>query len=153
MIEIGQKVPSFRGETATGPVSDTSLLGRAYVLYFYPKDDTPGCTIEACTFRDNLPAFKDMGVDVYGISKDDLKAHQKFSEKYELPFTLISDTDGSMCDSFGTWVEKSMYGRTYMGIDRVTFLIDSAGIVRYVWKKVSPKTHAEEVLEKIKEIL
>jgi peroxiredoxin Q/BCP len=150
--DIGDKIPNFTGMTAEGPIKAADLKGQNTVLYFYPKDDTPGCTIEACSFRDNLPKFKKVNARVYGVSKDSLKAHGRFSEKYELPFTLISDEDGKICEAFGTWVEKSMYGRKYMGIDRVTFLIDDKGVIRHIWRKVKPAGHAEEVLQEIKKL-
>lgn len=149
-LKVGDKLPSFKGDTAEGPVSAADLKGVNTVLYFYPKDDTPGCTIEACAFRDNLPKFKKMNAKVYGISKDDLKSHAKFTEKYELPFTLISDNDGSICEAFGTWVEKTNYGKTYMGIERATYLADDKGVIRQIWRNVKAAGHAEEVLEAVK---
>jgi thioredoxin-dependent peroxiredoxin len=152
MLKQGDKAPAFRGMTADGPVSLKDLKGANIVLYFYPRDDTPGCTLEACAFRDNLPKFKRMNAHVYGVSKDDLKSHKKFAEKFELPFPLISDEDGSICDSFGTWVEKSMYGRKYMGIERATFLIDAAGIIRHIWRPVKVPGHVDEVYEAVKNI-
>lgn len=145
----GDKAPSFKGETADGPISLKDLKDETFVLYFYPKDDTPGCTIEACAFRDNLPKFKKLKVRVFGVSKDSVKSHIKFTDKYELPFTLVSDEDGSICESFGTWIEKSMYGRKYMGIDRATFVIEK-GVVKHVWRKVKASGHAEEVLATLK---
>ena len=151
-LKIGDKVPSFKGQTADGPVSSKDFAGSNVVLYFYPKDDTPGCTVEACAFRDNLPKFKKMNAKVYGVSKDDVKSHVKFTEKYELPFTLISDDDGSICEKFDTWIEKSMYGRKYMGIERATFLIDKEGVIRHIWRPVKVKNHVEEVLEEVKKL-
>lgn len=150
MLKVGDKIPSFKGETSDGAISSKDMTGNNAVLYFYPKDDTPGCTVEACAFRDNHPKFKKMNAVVYGVSKDDLKAHAKFTEKYDLPFTLISDTDGSICEKFDTWVEKSMYGRKYMGIERATYLIDKTGIIRHIWRNVKANGHAEEVLEQVK---
>jgi peroxiredoxin Q/BCP len=151
-VKVGGKIPAFKGITAEGPISAKDLKGHNAVIYFYPKDDTPGCTTEACDFRDNMPKFKRMNAKVYGVSKDDLKSHDKFAAKYELPFTLISDEDGSICEKFGTWIEKSMYGRKYMGIDRATFLIDSEGVIRQIWRGVKAKGHAEAVLAAAKEI-
>ncbi len=151
-LEIGKKAPAFKGQTSDGPVSLSSLKGSNVVLYFYPKDDTPGCTLEACAFRDTLPRFKKMNVCVFGVSKDTLAKHEKFAKKYELPFPLISDEDGSICESFGVWVEKSMYGRKYMGIERATYLIDKAGIIRNIWRKVKVPGHAEDVLKSVKEL-
>jgi thioredoxin-dependent peroxiredoxin len=145
-LQTGDKVPAFRGVTAKGPVSDVTLQGAPYVLYFYPRDDTPGCTTQACDFRDNLPQFKRLGIDVYGVSKDDLASHAKFTEKFEISFPLITDEDGSMCDDFGVWKEKSMYGKSHMGIERTTFLIDSQGIIRQIWRKVKVADHVDEVL-------
>jgi len=116
------------------------------VLYFYPKDDTSGCTAEACGFRDSLPKFDKVEAAVIGLSRDPVSAHDKFKKKYELPFTLASDEDGKVCERYGVWVEKSMYGRKYMGIERSTFLIDEKGVVRGVWRKVKVPGHVEAVL-------
>jgi peroxiredoxin Q/BCP len=149
-LKAGDKAPPFKGMTAEGPLSLKDLKGSHVILYFYPKDDTPGCTLEACAFRDTLPRFKKMNARVFGVSKDDLKSHQKFADKYELPFTLISDADGSICESFDVWGEKSMYGKKYMGIERATYLIDKEGIIRQIWRKVSVDGHAEEVLNAVK---
>jgi peroxiredoxin Q/BCP len=151
-LKIGDKAPDVKGLTADGPLSLKDLKGSHIVLYFYPKDDTPGCTVEACDFRDNLPRFKRMNAKVYGVSKDPLKAHEKFAKKYELPFTLISDEDGSICDSFGVWVEKSMYGKKYMGIERATYLIDKAGVIQQIWRKVKVSGHTEDVLMAVKNL-
>jgi len=151
-LEIGKKAPAFKGETTEGTVTLASLKGANVVLYFYPKDDTPGCTVEACAFRDSLPRFKRMNAKVFGVSKDSLARHGKFAARYELPFPLISDEDGSICDSYGTWVEKSLYGRKYMGIERATYLIDDTGVIREIWRKVKVKGHAEEVLEAVKKL-
>lgn len=151
-LKAGDKAPSFRGKISTGPISSNDLKGRNAVLYFYPKDNTPGCTLQACAFRDNLPKFKKMNAAVYGISRDSLASHDKFADKFELPFTLISDEDGSICNAFGVWVEKSMYGRKYMRIERATFLLDETGHIRHVWRKVKVRGHAEEVLEILKNI-
>ena len=149
-IDVGSKLPAFKAMTAEGQITHKDLKGQITILYFYPKDDTPGCTIEACQFRDSLPKFTRIKAKVYGVSRDSLTRHEKFSSKYELPFTLISDEDGSMCESFGTWIEKSLYGRKYMGIDRATFLIDADGIVQAVWRKVKVSGHVEDVLQTIK---
>ena len=149
-LKAGDKAPAFKGKTADGPIKLADLKGAPFVLYFYPKDDTPGCTVEACAFRDNLPKFTRIGARVFGVSKDDLKSHAKFVDKYELPFTLISDEDGSICESFGVWVEKSMYGKKYMGIERATYLIDKTGTIREVWRKVKVAGHVEEVLAAVK---
>lgn len=149
-LNIGDEIPAFKGETEAGPISSKDLLGSNSVIYFYPKDDTPGCTLEACAFRDNLPKFTKMNAKIYGVSKDDLKKHGKFTKKYELPFTLISDADGSICEAFGTWIEKSLYGRKYMGIERATYLMDEKGVIRQIWHNVKAKGHAEIVLEELK---
>jgi thioredoxin-dependent peroxiredoxin len=151
-LDIGDKLPAFKGLTAEGPLSAKDLAGANAVLYFYPKDDTPGCTIEACAFRDNLPKFKKMNAKIFGISKDNLDSHRKFAEKYELPFTLVSDEDGSICEAFGTWVEKNNYGKKYMGIERATYLADESGVIRRIWRNVKAAGHAEEVLEAVKEL-
>ncbi len=151
-LDIGDKVPAFKGLTEDGPITHKDLKGQTTILYFYPKDDTPGCTTEACGFRDNLPKFTRAKAKVYGVSKDDLKSHAKFAKKFELPFDLISDEDGSICEAFGTWVEKSMYGRKYMGIDRATFLIDDKGVIRQIWRKVKVSGHVEEFLDFTKSI-
>ncbi|MBI1216858.1 MAG: thioredoxin-dependent thiol peroxidase [Alphaproteobacteria bacterium] len=151
-LKTGDKIPAFKGVTADGLISAKDLKGSNAVIYFYPKDNTPGCTIEACAFRDNLPKFKKMNAKVYGVSKDDLKSHDKFTQKYELPFTLISDEDGSICEAFGTWVEKNLYGKKYMGIERATYLIDEKGVIRHIWRKVKARGHAEEVLDEVKKL-
>lgn len=148
MIEVGDKAPDFTlPSDSGGSVSLKKLKGRKVVLYFYPKDDTPGCTKEACGFRDSLPDFGKVDAEIIGVSKDSPAKHDKFKAKFELPFTLASDEDGSACEAYGTWVEKSMYGRKYMGIDRATFLIDEKGVVRGVWRKVKVPGHVETVLK------
>lgn len=130
-------------------ISFADLEGKNIVLYFYPKDDTPGCTQEAKDFRDHIGDFKKLDAIVIGVSKDTLAKHKKFKDKYELPFMLASDVDVELCQKFGVWVEKSMYGRKYMGIDRSTFLIDKKGIVKKIWRKVSVKGHVLEVLKEL----
>ena len=150
---VGDKVPSFQlPATLVGEVSDHKLKGQAYVLYFYPKDDTSGCTAEACGFRDDLPAFGKLGLTVIGVSKDSLIKHEKFAKKYDLTFPLASDEDGTVCDTFGVWIEKSMYGRKYMGIERATFLVDAKGMIRAVWRKVSVTGHVADVKKAAKEL-
>ena len=123
-----------------------ALKGKVVVLYFYPKDDTPGCTAEACAFRDALPDFSKVKAAIIGISRDSVASHAKFKTKFGLPFPLASDEDGKVCQAYGVWVEKSMYGKKYMGIERSTFLIDAKGVIRNVWRKVKVEGHAEEVL-------
>jgi peroxiredoxin Q/BCP len=150
---IGKPVPAFElPATIVGTVSRASLKGKPYVIYFYPKDDTSGCTAEACDFRDNIAAFKKLDIAVIGVSKDSLTKHEKFSKKYDLNFPLASDEEGRVCEAFGVWIEKSMYGRKYMGILRSTFLIDAKGIIRAVWRKVSVTGHVEEVAKAIREL-
>ncbi len=144
-IETGQPAPDFTLPTdGGGTVTLSQLRGKPVIVYFYPKDDTTGCTKEACGFRDSMPAFK--GAAVIGISRDSVASHDKFKKKYNLPFTLASDEDGAVCEAWGVWVEKSMYGRKYMGIERSTFLVDGAGVVRGVWRKVGVPGHVEQVL-------
>jgi peroxiredoxin Q/BCP len=146
-IDAGDKAPAFTLPTdGGGTVSLAKLRGKKVILYFYPKDDTPGCTKEACGFRDTFPDFSKAGAEVIGISKDSVKRHDNFKAKYKLPFDLAADVDGEVCEAYGTWIEKSMYGRKYMGIERATFLIDGKGVVRRVWHKVKVPGHAEEVL-------
>jgi peroxiredoxin Q/BCP len=127
-------------------VSSAALKGKPFVLYFYPKADTPGCTKEAQAFQEALPELGQIGVDVIGMSKDSVKAQDKFAEKYGLQFPLASDPDGSVVEAYGAWVEKSMYGKSYMGIDRSTILVDKAGKVARIWRKVKVPGHAAEVM-------
>jgi peroxiredoxin Q/BCP len=147
-VEVGDKAPDFTlPSDGGGKVSLKALKGKPVVLYFYPKDDTSGCTAESCAFRDALPNFSKVKAAIVGISRDTVASHDKFKAKYGLTFPLASDEDGEVCEAYGTWVEKSMYGRKYMGIERSTFLIDANGVVRNVWRKVKVPGHAEEVLE------
>jgi peroxiredoxin Q/BCP len=149
----GDKAPDFTLPTdGNGKVTLSKLKGKKVILYFYPKDDTSGCTAEACGFRDNLPKFGRTDATVIGISRDSVVSHDKFKKKHDLPFMLASDEDGKVCESYGTWVEKSMYGRKYMGIERATFLIDAKGVVRNVWRKVKVPGHVDEVLAAAKAI-
>ena len=146
-VELGQRAPDFEMATdGGGSVSLSDLAGRKVVLYFYPKDDTPGCTKEACAFRDSHPAFTGLDAVVVGVSKDSVARHDRFRAKHDLPFALAADLDGSVCDAYGTWVEKSMYGRKFMGIERATFLIDETGVIRQIWRKVRVGGHVEKVL-------
>ena len=150
-LSVGDKAPDFSMATdGGGEVLLANLRGQPVVLYFYPKDDTPGCTTEACGFRDAMPNFSSADVAIVGVSKDTVAKHEKFKAKHDLNFILGSDADGSVCEAYGTWVEKSMYGRTYMGIERATFLIDNQGVLRRIWRKVKVKGHVEEVLEAVK---
>lgn len=147
MRKPGNAVPAFSLPASDGrTVSDVGLRGQRYVLYFYPKDDTPGCTKEACSFRDNLPAFGGIDVPVFGVSADSEAAHRKFIAKYGLNFPLLADPDRKLIEPIGAWVEKSMYGRSYMGIARCTFIVGADGRIERVWEKVSPEGHAAEVL-------
>lgn len=151
MIETGQTAPDFTlprdgGETLTLSAQKPGKV----VLYFYPKDDTPGCTKEAIAFSEHLDAFAEAGATVIGVSKDTIKKHDKFRDKYDLTVTLVSDEDGTVCEDWGVWVEKKMYGKTYMGIERATFLIDGTGVVRDIWRKVKVPGHADAVLEAVK---
>jgi len=151
MTEAGTPVPAFEMPTdSDGTISSESLKGQKYVLYFYPKDDTPGCTTEAKGFSELKAEFDALGVKIIGVSKDTVAKHGKFRAKHELNVILGSDEEGSVCEAFGVWVEKNMYGRKYMGIERATFLIDEAGTVRNVWRKVKVKGHVEAVLEAAK---
>jgi peroxiredoxin Q/BCP len=146
-IAINKPAPDFSLLADNGKqISLSDLRGKKVVLYFYPKDDTSGCTKESCAFRDALPDFKKVKAEIFGVSKDGLVSHQKFKQKYSLPFTLLSDEDGKVCEAYGVWVEKSMYGKKYMGIERSTFLIDENGAVRQIWRKVKVDNHIEEVL-------
>jgi len=153
MLNEGDQVPDV---TLLGleeePVSPADFKGQKLVLYFYPKDDTSGCTAEAKAFSALAEEFQNAGTWILGVSKDDSKKHRKFIDKYELKVPLASDADGSACEAFGTWVQKSMYGRKYMGIDRATFLIDRDGVVKRVWRKVKVPGHAEEVLAAAREL-
>lgn len=147
-VELGDKAPNFNLPTdAGGNISLKDLKGKTVILYFYPKDDTPGCTKEACAFRDALPDFSKAKAKVIGVSKDPVKKHDKFKKKFDLTFPLASDEDGAVCEAYGAWVEKSMYGRKYMGIDRSTFLVDGKGVIRAIWRKVKVPGHVDEVLK------
>jgi peroxiredoxin Q/BCP len=147
-LAVGDKAPDFTlPADGGGEVSLKALKGKTVVLYFYPRDDTPGCTTEACAFRDALPDFSKVKATVIGVSKDTVASHDKFKTKFKLPFPLASDADGKVCEAYGAWGEKSMYGKKYMGIERSTFLIDGKGIVRNIWRKVKVDGHAAEVLK------
>lgn len=147
-LQVGDKAPDFTlPADGGGKIALKDFKGKSVVLYFYPKDDTPGCTAEACAFRDQLPDFSRVKAAIIGISRDSVASHDKFKTKFELSFPLASDEDGKVCQAYGVWVEKSMYGKTYMGIERATFLIDGKGIVRNVWRKVKVDGHADQVLE------
>jgi peroxiredoxin Q/BCP len=150
-VEIGKPAPDFTlPADGGGRIRLKDQRGKKVVLYFYPKDDTSGCTAEACGFRDRMPELARHGISVIGVSRDSVASHDKFKTKYGLPFSLASDLDGKVCEAYGTWIEKSMYGRRYMGVDRATFLIDEKGVVRAVWRKVKVPGHVEEVMAAIK---
>ena len=152
-VNVGDQAPDFSMPTdGGGAVSLSGLKGKKIVLYFYPKDDTPGCTREACAFRDALPDFSRIDAVVIGVSRDPVAKHDKFKAKYELNFPIASDADGKTSEAYGTWVEKSMYGKKYMGMERATFVIDGQGIVRNVWRKVKVDGHADAVLKAVQAI-
>ena len=147
----GDRAPDFKMETDAGDtVSLAKLKGKPVVVYFYPRDDTPGCTKEAIAFTGALPKFEKLGVTVIGVSKDSCASHAKFREKYTLSHTLAADEDGKVVGAYGVWVEKNMYGNKSMGIERATYLIDSKGVIRKAWRKVSVDGHVDEVLEAAK---
>lgn len=148
IIQSGDKAPDFKMESTSGEeVSLSDFAGGKLVLYFYPKDDTPGCTKEAIAFTDHAAEFEAAGVKILGVSKDTLAKHEKFRAKHELGVHLASDADGATCEAYGVWVEKKMYGKVYMGIERATFLIGPDGKIEQVWRKVKVNGHAEAVLE------
>ena len=149
-LKVGDKAPAFTVNTnGGGQVSLADYKGRHVVLYFYPKDDTPGCTKEACSFRDNFAALKKKGAVVLGVSPDPVKSHDKFVEKFKLPFMLLADEDRKIVEAYGVWGEKSFMGRKYMGTFRVTFLIGPDGKIKRIWPQVKPEEHVAEVLSKL----
>lgn len=151
VLKIGDQAPDFTLETdATSKLSLRDLRGKKVVLYFYPKDMTPGCTKESCDFRDYHPDFKKLGVEVIGISKDSAKTHTKFKEKCSLPFTLLVDDNADVCEAYGVINKKSLFGKTFLGIQRSTFLIDENGNIRAIWRKVKVPGHVEQVLNECK---
>jgi len=151
-LEKGDQAPEFDLKDGEGTVHRLSdYAGKTIVLYFYPKDDTTGCTTEACAFRDSYKDFKDAGVEVIGVSPDSEGSHSKFSAKYELPFTLLSDPDHKICDAFGVWGPKKFMGREYEGVNRTTFVIGPEGKIKRVFEKVKPSDHVEEVLAAVRE--
>lgn len=147
MLKDGMKAPDFKLPDQSGAIRSLSQFKAKWVvLYFYPKDLTSGCTTEACNFRDEFDGFEKLHAVVLGVSKDSIKQHQKFADKYKLPFYLLSDEHGSVCKDYGVWQEKSMYGKKYMGISRSTYLINPEGIIVKVYLKVKPADHATEIL-------
>lgn len=146
-LSQGDKAPNFTSKDQNGnTISLDQFKGKKVVLYFYPKDNTPGCTTEACDFRDNYQGLKAKGIEVLGVSVDDEKSHQKFSTKYDLPFRLIADTDKAIVEAYGVWAEKSMYGKKYMGTNRTTFIIDEQGNIAHIILKVDTKAATAQVL-------
>lgn len=149
-LNIGDTAPDFSLPSDTNEIiSLRKLAGKKVILYFYPKDNTPGCTKQACDFRDALPAFQAKDAIVFGISKDNTKRHEKFKEKYALPFTLLTDENADVCEAYGVIDKKSLFGKTFLGIQRSTFLIDEKGKISAIWRKVKVPGHVQAVLEKI----
>ena len=147
-LQVGDKAPVFSGLDQNGiKVSLKDYLGKKVVLYFYPEDDTPTCTVQACNLRDNFSALKAAGYEVIGISPDDVESHKKFKNKFQLPFTLIADPKHSIIEKYGVWGEKNLYGHKHMGIYRTTFVIDEKGIIKKVFKRPNNKAHAEEIIK------
>lgn len=147
-LNVGDIAPDFTLPTdeENKTIQLSQLKGKQVVLYFYPKDNTPGCTKEACDFRDQFPQFKDQGIEVFGISKDSAKAHTKFKQKFNLPFTLLVDANADVCEAYGVVNKKSMFGKTFLGINRSTFLIDETGKIKSIWRSVKVPGHVESVL-------
>ena len=146
-LSEGQKAPAFKGKDQNGnTVSLADYKGKKIVLYFYPEDDTPTCTVQACNLRDNFGLLQQHGFTILGISPDEVKKHKKFETKFDLPFSLIADPEHTIIDKYGVWGQKQLYGRTYMGLHRTTFLIDAKGIIRKIFLKPKSKPHAEEII-------
>lgn len=151
MLKVGQKAPDFKlSDTNGNVVALSGLTGRKVVLFFYPKDNTPGCTKEACSFNADIKKFEKKNIAVFGISPDDMKSHQKFTDKFNLSFPLLSDIDHTVAEKYGAWGKKKLYGREYDGVIRSTFLIDEKGNIEYVFDKVKVEVHADEVLAALK---
>ncbi len=146
-LSIGKKIPSFKASSTGGPIATKDLAGRPFVLYFYPKDNTPGCTTEGKDFAARFGEFEKHGIAVFGVSRDSLASHEKFKEKLGLPFDLISDPEEKLCRAFDVIREKNMYGKKVMGVERSTFLVDGSGVLRQEWRKVKVAGHVENVLE------
>jgi thioredoxin-dependent peroxiredoxin len=147
-LEVGDKAPNFSGLDQNGiKVSLKDYLGKKLVLYFYPEDDTPTCTVQACNLRDNFSALKANGFEIIGISPDDVESHKKFKNKFQLPFTLVADPKHTIIDKYGVWGEKNLYGHKHMGIYRTTFVIDEKGVITKIFKKPRNKAHAEEIMK------
>jgi peroxiredoxin Q/BCP len=152
-LKVGDKAPAFKLKNQDAKLfSLADLKGKPFVLYFYPKDDTSGCTKEACNFRDEFPKFEKLKAEIIGISADSVESHKKFAEKYNLPFDLLSDEKKEVVEKYGVWQEKSMYGKKYMGIVRTTFIIDATGKISKIFPKVKVDEHNSEVMEALKEL-
>lgn len=146
-LKVGDKAPAISGTDQHGnKISLSDFKGKKLVLYFYPKDDTPGCTAEACNLRDNYAAIKNAGYEILGVSPDDAKKHTKFITKFDLPFSLLADTEKATAEAYGVWIEKSMYGRKYMGVNRMTFIIDEKGNIEKIIEKVKTDDHTAQIL-------
>ena len=151
MIKEGDRAPDFQSTATDGTtIALKDLKGKNVVLYFYPKDDTPGCTVEACAFRDSYKAIEKLNTVVLGVSPDNVKSHVKFTEKFQLPFPLLADEDKKICQDYGVWVEKSMYAKKYMGVVRTTFVINKDGKIAKIFEKVKPEGHNQEVIDFLK---
>ncbi|MFA5011131.1 MAG: thioredoxin-dependent thiol peroxidase [Ignavibacteria bacterium] len=150
MLKIGDKAPDFSLLSDSGKkFSLKNLKGHKIILYFYPKDNTSGCTKEACDFRDSIKTFENKETVILGISKDSIESHKSFKSKYNLPFALLSDEEGQMVNAYGVWKEKNMYGKKYMGIERTTFLIDEKGKIKEIWNKVKIPGHVQDIISKL----
>jgi peroxiredoxin Q/BCP len=153
ILQEGDKAPAFKGKDQNGnTVSLSDYKGQKLILYFYPQDDTPTCTVQACNLRDNFALLKNEGFAVLGVSPDDIDKHKKFESKFQLPFTLLADPQHTIIDKFGVWGEKQLYGRKYMGLHRTTFVIDEKGIIRKIFLRPKNKQHAEEIVKAWKEL-
>lgn len=150
MLDIGSVAPDFILTTDTGKEITLSKIPGKKILYFYPKDNTPGCTKQACDFRDQFAQFRNKKVEIFGVSKDSKASHEKFKTKYQLPFTLLVDQNGDVCERYGVLNKKSLFGKTFLGIKRTTFLIDENNVIRAIWRGVKVKGHAEQVLNELK---
>lgn len=147
MLNVGDQAPDFTLKSDAGEdVTLSSFRGKPVILYWYPRDDTPGCTVEACSFRDAYGEFERAGAVVLGVSTDSVKSHGKFKSKYELPFTLLADTEHQVAEQYGVWGPKKFMGKEFLGVSRVTYLIDEQGVIKQVWPKVKPEGHADEIL-------
>jgi peroxiredoxin Q/BCP len=153
ILQEGDKAPAFKGKDQNGnTISLSDYKGQKLILYFYPQDDTPTCTIQACNLRDNFALLKNEGFAVLGVSPDDIDKHKKFESKFQLPFTLLADPQHTIIDKYGVWGEKQLYGRKYMGLHRTTFVIDEKGIIRKIFLRPKNKQHAEEIVKAWKEL-